>query len=71
MVIGRRIMAPQAHALSWKLSHRLWIGNICILEEKVSIFGPNIRKELLGHESVDSEEMTLRDSYLEVLCHRM
>lgn len=42
----------------------------CILEEKVSIFGPSIRKELLGHESVDDEEMTLRDSYLEVHCHR-
>lgn len=43
----------------------------CILEEKVSVFGPNLRKELLGHESVDTEEMTLKDSYLEVHRHRM
>ena len=41
----------------------------CILEEKVSVFVPNMRRELLGHESVDGEEMTLRDSYLEVHYH--
>lgn len=42
-----------------------------VFKGKGSVFGARMRKELLDHESTDTEEMTLRDYYLEVHCHRL